>query len=326
MHRHQRPIIVLLALLLMLSALACSLGSRRSISPGETAGQPPAAASPTTASPTTAPQEAATSTPAASQETATPTPLPPTSTPLPTATAAPPTPPPASEEEQPAEEQQPPPPPGSQPLDVAQIPELKITTINPKSQGLSELGTFRQRVHAEFSAADSAYSGVYHYEGEINTAAKAIHATLRAEGEVAQLLPANQLEVIWIDTRLWIKVGNRPWMPVPENTEEFLFQQDLAAGSLLPYARQFERVQPDETVNGVLCAHYTYDAQDLPTEGGTVSGHGDVYVALNGGYVVRYTLQATGTFDNYFQGPGTLNLTYDTYDVGAPIDVQPPRR
>jgi hypothetical protein len=38
-------------------------------------------------------------------------------------------------------------------------------------------------------------------------------------------------------------------------------------------------------------------------------------VALDGGYVVRYTLDGSGTFEDYFQGGGTLHLVYDTYDV-----------
>jgi hypothetical protein len=49
-------------------------------------------------------------------------------------------------------------------------------------------------------------------------------------------------------------------------------------------------------------------------------------VALEGGYVVRYTLDGSGTFEDYFQGSGTLHLVYDTYDVGAPISIQAPRR
>jgi len=57
-----------------------------------------------------------------------------------------------------------------------------------------------------------------------------------------------------------------------------------------------------------------------------VTGHGDVWVALDGGYVVRYTFEGSGTFEDYFQGQGTINLAYDTYDVGAAIEIQPPRR
>ena len=92
------------------------------------------------------------------------------------------------------------------------------------------------------------------------------------------------------------------------------------------YVRHFQRVEPDEVVNGIPCVHYTYNVQSVPTQYGTVSGHGDVYVALEGGYVVRYTLEGSGTFEDYFQGSGTLSLVYDTYDVGAPISISPPGR
>jgi len=75
-----------------------------------------------------------------------------------------------------------------------------------------------------------------------------------------------------------------------------------------------------------LCAHYAYDVQNIPAEYGTVDARGQIWVALDGGYVVRYTLEAVGTFGEYFEGEGTPKLTYDTFDVGGNIEINPPRR
>jgi hypothetical protein len=58
-----------------------------------------------------------------------------------------------------------------------------------------------------------------------------------------------------------------------------------------------------------------------------VSGTGAICVALDGGYVVHYTLNGHGTFEDeeFFQGSGTFEIVYDTYDVGAPINIKAPR-
>lgn len=210
-----------------------------------------------------------------------------------------------------------------EPLEVAEIPELEVPTLDPRASGLSHLGTFRQRMAVSFTGQESGYTGVYHYNAEVNTAEQAVYITASAEGAAAKQLPSNQVQAIWIGTKLWLKVGNQPWVPVPAGVEEIKFDEQMySVSDFLPYVAHFQRVQPDEVVNGILSAHYTYDAQDLPTQYGSVNGRGDVYVALDGGYVVRYTLDGSGTFNEYFQGSGTLNLVYDTYDVGADIHIR----
>lgn len=220
-------------------------------------------------------------------------------------------------------------PAGEDPLAIADIPELEVTSLNPQGQGLGHLGTFRQRMVVSFDAEGSGYSGAYTYDADVNTADQAVHVTVSVEGAAAQEMPANSLQIIWIGTQAWFKIGNQLWLPMPESVEALPFDsQVFAAGSFLPYVQYFQRVEPDETVNGIPSVHYTYDADNLPTQYGTVTGQGHIYVALEGGYVVRYTFDGSGTFNGEegFEGSGALHLAYDTYDVGAAIDIQAPRR
>ena len=208
---------------------------------------------------------------------------------------------------------------------MADIPELENMEIDP--HGMGHLATFRQRMHIEFTADDTGYSGIYNYGGEVNTEQQAVHITLSVEGPAAMELPANTLEAIWISTRVWIKSGRQPWIEVPESVSELPFdEQTLAIGDFLPYVQHFDKVD-DREMNGVPCAYYTYQADNVPTQYGTVNGSGDICVALDGGYVVHYYLKGHGTFtsDEYFQGSGEIELTYATYDVGAPIDIRSPR-
>ncbi len=326
-----------LIVLLLIGGLACSVGGSVEINPtssatqgeAETTAEAPAApsqeAAPATESAAPAEGEAAAQPTEAgtengetsgSGETATSEPTPPPAEAQPTATPVPPpTEPPA-------------PPAEGDPLTAAseEIPELTVASLDPQGAGMSGLGTFRQRMTVEFVAQDSGYSGIYRYDADVNTAQQAAHIILTAEGAAVQQLPANQVQAIWIGTRLWIKVGNQPWVPVPESVAAMQFDEQMyTVGDFLPYVQHFERVQPDETVNGIPCVHYTYQSDNLATAYGSLSGHGDIYVAINGGYIVRYTMEGSGNFQNTFQGSGTIHLVYDTYDVGAPINIRPPR-
>jgi hypothetical protein len=306
-------------LLLVLGSLACSIsGSVDVEGPLVT----PQADEEETAASTEAPAEA-TDTPQPTEATEPPPVAPAEIEEPPVAdTPAPTEPPPA---EQPPAEPPPEPPADQEPLEVAEIPELEVTSLDPQGEGLGHLGTFRQRMRVSFTAEGSDYTGVYNYDAEVNTADQAVHLTVSAEGAAAMELPANTVEAIWIGTQIWVKVGNQPWLPVPEGVEALPFdEQVFAAGNFLPYVQYFQRVD-ERVVNGINCAYYTYDAQNLPTQYGAVSGSGDICVALDGGYVVRYTLDGSGTFAESFQGSGTLQLAYDTYDVGADIVIRPPR-
>ena len=146
------------------------------------------------------------------------------------------------------------------------------------------------------------------------------------EGEAAAQLPSNKVEVIWIGEQAWVKIGRRPWVSVQVAALETEYAgQVVGVGELLPYIPQARRVLPDETVNGIACKHYVYDIDDLQTESGMTDASGDIWVAKDGGYVVRLTMNGQGTYYDTYSASGTLNLVYDLYDVNAPISINPPR-
>jgi hypothetical protein len=218
-------------------------------------------------------------------------------------------------------------PEGEDPLETADIPELEDSNLDPRGEGLGHVPTFRQHMHASFTEAGSDYTSVFDYEAEVNTGDQALHAIVNAEGAAAMELPSNTIEVIWIGTEMWVKLGKQPWVQVPEGVEALPFaEQALAVGDMLPYVQHFDKVD-DRTMNDIPCAYYTYDADNVPTKHGYVNGQGDICVALDGGYVVHYTLDGNGTFtdEDFFQGTGAIQLVYDVDGVGDPIDINPPR-
>lgn len=203
--------------------------------------------------------------------------------------------------------------------------ELTLPGLESAGSGATGLETFRQRLRVSFTPQETGETGTYGYEAEVDLTAQALHATVWAEGEVTDSLPASRMEIIWIAERMWVKLGRLPWMEVTESVEELEFEeQTFAVGDFLPFAPNFEKVG-EADVNGIPTVHYTYSARDLETEYGQVSGAGDVYVAQEGGYVVRYTLEGSGDFENYYEGEGAVSLLYETYDVGAAIEIAPPQ-
>lgn len=101
----------------------------------------------------------------------------------------------------------------------------------------------------------------------------------------------------------------------PVDTE--LFKPEDILGGL----SQARRVGT-ETVNGVSCTHYVFDEKDI--EGANFSkARGDMWVAVDGNYVVKYTLDAEG-IDPSTNKTGRINWLYEVRDINKPITIQPP--
>ena len=142
---HKRRIHVFaVVVVLVLSSLACSIGGQSDKGGTRSTVQAPGDTG-TRATPTPAPTA--------------------THTPIPTPTS-----PPAESTED------------KDPLELAEIPEPKIPSLDPRGVPLTQLGTFRQRMTAEFNADDGTFSAVYHYDAEVNTEDKAVYVKVAAEG------------------------------------------------------------------------------------------------------------------------------------------------
>ena len=79
-----------------------------------------------------------------------------------------------------------------------------------------------------------------------------------------------------------------------------------------------------ETVNGVAAAHYTFDERAL-VQNGRNKSTGEMWVASEGGFIVRYLVTTEGNAD-YFGGgmEGTLTRDYQLTDVNQPLTIELP--
>jgi hypothetical protein len=79
-----------------------------------------------------------------------------------------------------------------------------------------------------------------------------------------------------------------------------------------------------DIVNGVAVNHYTFDERALGPQASTQS-KGELWVATDGGYLVKYSLTTTGKAD-YFgdNSEGTLTWDYELTNVNQPVAIKLP--
>jgi hypothetical protein len=83
-------------------------------------------------------------------------------------------------------------------------------------------------------------------------------------------------------------------------------------------------VAGSETVNSVPADHYTFDERAFG-QMGLAQSMGEMWVASQGGYIVRYKVTTKGSADYFGEGiEGTLTLDYELTDVNKPVTIKLP--
>ena len=79
-----------------------------------------------------------------------------------------------------------------------------------------------------------------------------------------------------------------------------------------------------ETLNNVAATHYRFDERAIGIAGVSDS-RGELWVAAEGGYLIRYQLTTTGGTDYFGEGiEGTLTWNYQLSDVNQPLSIELP--
>ena len=104
---------------------------------------------------------------------------------------------------------------------------------------------------------------------------------------------------------------------------DHLLADQLELATFLPAVIGAEDAGAD-TVNGIVASHYTFDESAL-IEAGWTETSGEVWVASDGGYIVKYTL--TGKGDEHALGEGiqgTQTIDYELTEPNAAAAIQLP--
>jgi hypothetical protein len=196
---------------------------------------------------------------------------------------------------------------------LADLLNLDSLSTNPEGLNQGSLSSYRLRVQwtvepkpdSDATASDSTIE-IAHTRDPL-----AEQTTVLDEAGVAS-------GMIRIGDKLWFQSGEQ-WIEVSSDDmassmDDMFFNLDSAAAGLTGDAR----LVGQEEVNGVAARHYTFDESLM----GTVLGayekvKGDVWVAEEGDYVVKYAFTAEDEKANY-------RWIWEVYDVNAPFTIEPP--
>jgi hypothetical protein len=79
-----------------------------------------------------------------------------------------------------------------------------------------------------------------------------------------------------------------------------------------------------ETINDIATSHYTFDERGIG-EGDVTHSSGEMWVATEGGSVVKYVLSTQGGADYFGEGiEGTLSFDYELTGVNQPVEINLP--
>lgn len=244
-------------------------------------------------------------------EAATATPLPPTATPVPTDTPEP-TAAPESES-------------GELVLDELETP--------------SELSSYRANMEISISGTDQgeAVEGTLSFLIEYTSEPQAQRIVMSAEG-IEEAEDMGSLEMYQVDDMAYLKLGDQ-WLSVPA-TEDVLSNTGFIQPEDILQDTCGWKKESDTEYNGIRVHHWTASqedmeacmtAQELAEIGQITTASGDLYVAVEGNYVVHMSVvfegedltAGLGTEDQLLD-EGRMEITFDMTDVNQPFVIELP--
>ncbi|RME43394.1 MAG: hypothetical protein D6796_13170 [Caldilineae bacterium] len=227
------------------------------------------------------------------------------------------------------------PPAGEQPAEGEGIEEatLEATSVDA---ALEQLSSYRSQLAMRWEgqkANGEATSGEVTVLFEQVKEPLASHMQMQTSGDAAA-------EMGGTGTFEWYRIGDTFYMQNPEDgswisftgegMESTFSQGFFSADDMIDLPETARRSLLPETVNGISTWHYTFDKADLGPKGeGLEDASGEVWIAREGGYPVKFILDGTGApngeeaVGNMFVS-GTYHIEYELLEVNTPLTIEPP--
>lgn len=227
------------------------------------------------------------------------------------------------------------PTPTAGPDTLADTPALQLAPdVQAAIDAMTTLSSYRTRTVYEFGehpVTGTLTTGVVDVLVEYTKTPLPAQRVVMTDTTVPEGDDTRTSQTVRIGDTTWYDMGDGNWI---ESTEEAGTPFEPAglifdAPDLLVSTTQARRLG-SETVNGIASDHYAFAQDQLPAfaAGDMDSASGEFWVARDGGYITRYTLQAAGEdieLSDGLRGRGTMALTYELFDVGRAITVTAPQ-
>ncbi|NPA90851.1 MAG: hypothetical protein GXO55_05315 [Chloroflexi bacterium] len=212
-----------------------------------------------------------------------------------------------------------------------------VSLTDPK-EALAALRSYQVRAAIDVHPRPETGLDKAHMEVEVdavNAPQRARRTTIRGLRSMAKpserRKTADVLKLIQVNGDLYISTGTT-WLKTPaQNDPE---QGFLDPSKLVPDPSLLHLKETDVVVNQVHTDHYTFsDPKALaymgPEEQDAVTQvQGDVWVARDGGYIVRYRAHVEGQGFRFDFSPqpfaGSVDVTYDVYGANEPLQIERP--
>jgi hypothetical protein len=123
--------------------------------------------------------------------------------------------------------------------------------------------------------------------------------------------------LIHVGDRLWVESGGQ-WTELPTEDSSSLDRMLSAFDAVVADLDGNAHRVGDENVYGVITRHYTFDRSTLGASADAYSEiTGDVWVAAEGSYLIKYTFTAQDE-------AATYRWEWDVFDINAGFKIAPP--
>jgi predicted small lipoprotein YifL len=201
--------------------------------------------------------------------------------------------------------------------------------------GPDELSTFRVNFVMDFDGTSGGQPAVGQVDLFVESTKdpKALHMSMQMDGTTVETLGggSNKIEFYQVGDTFYLynEAMGGDWITMPAiNAEAF------TKGFFVPHENLKVPVSGDcdpnhEVVNNITVRHCSFTHNDLsPDEGTFASLKGDVWLAVDGNYIVKYLVEAEGYQSSEGKAElfeyGNVNFLYELYDANADFTISPP--
>ena len=194
--------------------------------------------------------------------------------------------------------------------------------LTETTAGLAVLSSYKATLTLSFAGTRNGksqqWSKTYMMLAAMKPAARQL--TIVTTGDLSDLTPVFMAE---LDGTAYARRGKNACTAVVIDSANSLAKLDEPAGFLTGVIGAVEA--GSETVNAAAAKHYTFDERALG-QAGLAKSTGEMWVASDGGYIVRYKAVTAGTPVYFGEGvQGTLTWDYELTDANQPVAIQLPK-
>ena len=232
--------------------------------------------------------------------------------------------------------------PAAEPTDAPEaVEETKAEAAIPfddlQISSLDELTSYRYDVAIDITGTDAddvESTQTIRMELAVSTDPPATSMTMTAEG-TDEAEEIGTMEFVLIEDTSYIVIAEMGCMALPADENSGMSTEDITEDfSPESMTENLENVTfvGEETIAGIDVLHYIYDETALQGEDavGVESAEGHIYIAKDGGYMVRSIVDVVGdsafmgdTGDEEFQS-ATTHIEMNLRDVNEDVEILPP--